>query len=388
MDRSRSTVEGEDYYALLGVSPLASFEEIKEAYKKQAFRFHPDKNRDVNATQHFQRVGRAWEILKDEERRLDYDEEFVRSRRDEVDREVRRRWEISRKKQSSAEEIARIAKAREWRQEIRKAYMSRLQAWKEFRERQLVAIRHYDVLVRRYEKQFEDQMKESEETMIGRFTAAISLSESKGQQLGDHGDVVTRLMEARRVYLLNLKLAGQASKGRLQYLIAELVDGRVSYEDEEFKMRQFQIRHALEILEARDCDTPIFSVIDRRRQSINYWKALARVRKALNSFTLVEMSDSPWHEGGEWARVAGEHSCGRCARSAFHLIPGCGAARCPRCGIIVCNSCHRDLELLREFEAWMVDSDDLNVSLFSLEFEEGSGPIASWDGDGVGRCWV
>jgi len=377
-----------NYYALLNVSPLASFEEIKEGYRKQALRFHPDKNRNVNSTGIFQRVGQAWEVLRDEGRRKEYDELFSRLRRDEIDREVQRQWEASRRKRSSEEEIERVRRAKEWRGVVRNGYLERLGAWKEFRERQLVAIRHYDVLVRRYEKQFEDQIKESEETMVGRFTAAISVSESKGQQFGNHEEVVSRLMEARRVYLLNLKLAGQASRGRLQYLVAELVDGRKAYEDEEFRMRQSQARQALEILKARDSDTPIFSVIDRRRQSINYWQGLLRVRKASNSFTLLEMSEGPWHEAGEWVRVPGEFACGRCARSAFHVIPGCGAAQCPRCATMVCNSCHRDLELLREFEAWMISVDDLDTSLLSLEFEEGSGPIATWDGAGVGRCWV
>jgi curved DNA-binding protein CbpA len=47
----------EDFYAILEVSPFAELGAIRESYKRLALRCHPDKNRDVKATEDFQRLG-------------------------------------------------------------------------------------------------------------------------------------------------------------------------------------------------------------------------------------------------------------------------------------------------------------------------------------------
>jgi len=49
-----------DYYAVLGVSPDASAEEIKKAYRKLAHLHHPDKNSgDAAAEERFKEIGEA-----------------------------------------------------------------------------------------------------------------------------------------------------------------------------------------------------------------------------------------------------------------------------------------------------------------------------------------
>ncbi len=63
-----------DFYKTLGVSPEASSEEIKKAYRKLAMQYHPDKNPgDKEAEEKFKAAAEAYEVLGDLEKRKIYD---------------------------------------------------------------------------------------------------------------------------------------------------------------------------------------------------------------------------------------------------------------------------------------------------------------------------
>jgi molecular chaperone DnaJ len=66
--------EKRDYYEVLGVSKNATKEEIKKAYRKQALKYHPDKNPgNKKAEEHFKEAAEAYEVLSSEEKKARYD---------------------------------------------------------------------------------------------------------------------------------------------------------------------------------------------------------------------------------------------------------------------------------------------------------------------------
>ena len=63
-----------DYYATLDVTPQASNEEIKRAYRKLALKYHPDRNQNsTRAEEAIREINAAYEVLGDPETRQSYE---------------------------------------------------------------------------------------------------------------------------------------------------------------------------------------------------------------------------------------------------------------------------------------------------------------------------
>ena len=64
-----------DYYEVLGVQKNATKDEIKKAYRKQALKYHPDKNPgNKEAEEKFKEAAEAYEVLSSDEKRARYDQ--------------------------------------------------------------------------------------------------------------------------------------------------------------------------------------------------------------------------------------------------------------------------------------------------------------------------
>jgi molecular chaperone DnaJ len=64
-----------DYYEVLGLQKGASDDEIKKAFRKQAIKYHPDKNQgNKEAEDKFKEINEAYQVLSDSEKKAHYDQ--------------------------------------------------------------------------------------------------------------------------------------------------------------------------------------------------------------------------------------------------------------------------------------------------------------------------
>lgn len=67
-------MEFKDYYAIMDMARDATPEQIKQAYRKLARKYHPDVSKEPDAEARFKEIGEAYEVLRDPEKRAAYDQ--------------------------------------------------------------------------------------------------------------------------------------------------------------------------------------------------------------------------------------------------------------------------------------------------------------------------
>jgi hypothetical protein len=105
-------MENIDYYKVLQVDPGAEREVIAAAYKRLSLKYHPDTNKEPDASQRMTEINLAYEILGNPEKRVAYDRERTEAKARE-EAEVRARDEANtRTRPTSATGTSRKPKAR------------------------------------------------------------------------------------------------------------------------------------------------------------------------------------------------------------------------------------------------------------------------------------
>jgi curved DNA-binding protein CbpA len=82
----------ENLYNILGVSPTATTEEIKKAYRSLAMRHHPDRSAHPGAEIRFNAIKTAYELLSDPKKRAEYNQSLNNRIITDPDNEARALW--------------------------------------------------------------------------------------------------------------------------------------------------------------------------------------------------------------------------------------------------------------------------------------------------------
>lgn len=70
-------MDKKNHYDILGITQNASSTDIKKAYRKLSFQFHPDRNKSPDAEDIFKDVNNSYQILSDENKRKIFDKQLI-----------------------------------------------------------------------------------------------------------------------------------------------------------------------------------------------------------------------------------------------------------------------------------------------------------------------
>ena len=82
----------ENLYNILGVSPNATNDEIKKAYRSLAMRHHPDRNTHPGSESRFNAIKTAYELLSDPQKRTEYNQTLNNRIVLDPDKEATEQW--------------------------------------------------------------------------------------------------------------------------------------------------------------------------------------------------------------------------------------------------------------------------------------------------------
>lgn len=89
------------YYEILEISPKASKDEIKAAFRKLAKKYHPDTNvNDKTLGEKFREINEAYSVLNDENSRKQYDDKLFKSKTGDKENDNAKKSTSNSKKQS------------------------------------------------------------------------------------------------------------------------------------------------------------------------------------------------------------------------------------------------------------------------------------------------
>jgi DnaJ-class molecular chaperone len=95
-----------NYYEVLQVSAKAELEVIQAAYKRLAFKYHPDRDRDPSSHERMQLLNDAHAVLSDPVRRAKHDRELMEQTKERTNPEHKEASSSSQSNAASPEENA------------------------------------------------------------------------------------------------------------------------------------------------------------------------------------------------------------------------------------------------------------------------------------------